>query len=245
MIKAETKALLQLTPQESKILECLELCSYNISQLAEATDFPRTTLYTALSSLTSRKLISSHTEGKAKIISLTSKEISANLFPSTKKHNLLNVWTEIVQLKNQRILSIQSTESMKEAVIKFNSGEFIPINNAIKDNNIIIESVVNKNGLSTYMDLYKDNKVMQEKILKSFEGRMADMTFVSNEYLHTKTDLVITHNKAYLMQWKKDVCIEIQEREIIDFLKQLFTLVKGYGEKIDFHTYMKSTGAKL
>jgi hypothetical protein len=245
MITKEIQDLLQLTSQETKILEALEHIELNITKLAKACKFPRTTLYTALSTLTSRKLIQIRTQGKARLVSLLYPKTQINIFNTQKKQNIISVWKEITKNKNQRIYAIQSSASLKEAVETFNVKEFIPINEIIKNNHIIIESITNRNALATYMDIYKHDSQLQKDILQSFEGRMADQTFVDNQYLHMKTDLVITHNRAYLMQWKKDVCIEIEEREIVDFLKQLFELVQGYGKKNNFNEYIKESQIRL
>lgn len=239
MITQETKDLLQLTPQETKILETLEHTELNISKLAKVCKFPRTTLYTALSTLTSRKLIQTQTQGKARVVSLLYTKTHPHIFHTEKKQTIISTWQEITKYKNQRILIIQPSTSLREAVETFHAKAFIPINETIKKNHIIVETITNRNALATYMDIYKHDSKLQKDILQSFEGRMADHTFVDNQYLHMKTDLVITHNRAYLMQWKKDVCIEIEEREMVDFLKQLFELVQGYGKKIDFNQYIK------
>jgi sugar-specific transcriptional regulator TrmB len=245
MITKETQDLLQLTPQETRVLETLEHTELNITKLAKACKFPRTTLYTALSTLTSRKLIRIRTQGKARLVSLLYPKTQTNIFSNQKKQNIISTWKEIIKNKNQRILAIQSSASLREAVENFHAKEFIPLNEDIKKNHIIIETITNRNALATYMDIYKHDSKLQKDILQSFEGRMADHTFVDNQYLHMKTDLVITHNRAYLMQWKKDVCIEIEEREIVDFLKQLFELVQGYGTKNNFNEYIKESKLRL
>jgi len=245
MFDESTNTLLQLTPHEIKILACLQYSELNISNLAKLCKFPRTTLYTALTSLTSRGLIETRTQGKARVVSRRPHMFIPKMFKTNKSLSIIEVWRDITKLKNQRIYAIQSTASMKEAVQRFNSGEFIPINELIKKNNIIIESILNRNHLSEYVSMYNHDSEMKKKILDSFENRMTDVTFVDNQYLHTKTDLVITHNRAYLMQWKKDVCIEIEEREIVDFLKQLFELVQGYGKKINFNQYVKESKLRL
>jgi DNA-binding transcriptional ArsR family regulator len=274
MLDSKVISLLHLTRQENKILKALENGDYNISDLAVLTRFPRTTLYTALSSLKKRGLITRSTKGKSVLISLVpSPEISklfaesatafspegnvrvANKSKTGKtsgftliygKKAMFKVWQSLADINSkERFYAIQPTRSLINTVKLFKPGEFVPINNAIKKNKVIVDAIMKEDGFPTYMDLHKGQPDVQKKIIKSFLGRSADMSVVKNEYLNNNAELLIAPSSAFIMNWENEVGIKIENRDMIDLLRELYLLAKGYGKKIDFNEYMREWEKKV
>jgi Sugar-specific transcriptional regulator TrmB len=261
----KTTDLLGFSHQETKIWQSLQKRSSNITELAGITHFPRTTLYTALSSLKRRGLIKTYHKGKSVIVSpIENRDISdllntsaltfnetGNIRVSNKekdgsgftvvygKEVMFKVLERLTQKGVKRLYAIQPAQSLLNTIKHFKPGEFIPINNAIRKNKIIVDAIIREDNVSTYLNFHKDDRTIQKKIVESFLGRMADTTLVKNEYLNNNADLIFTSQSAFLMNWEQEVGIEIKNRDMIDLLKELFELAKGYGKKIDFNEYMR------
>jgi len=272
MLSEELSALLRLDEHEASILKCLEDGPINISDLARGTKFPRTTLYTEINYLKKRGLIQSKKYKGAVILTLVPKgEIKEKLmrearllsgirknsgksFPSVGfagfteihgKEAMFDIWKMVSKQKNSRLHVIQTTRSMISTLRGFKSGQFVPINKAIKRNNILVDGIIREDYFPTYLSLYKKDKRIQKNILQSFIGRMQALTLVRNEYLNTDTESYIIKGKAYLMNWEDEVGIIIENKNMVAFLEELFELVKGYGNKTDFSSYIKEWLTKV
>lgn len=250
MITDEISKLLGLSPAEKKILEVIRGRPSNMSELSRLIKIPRTTLYTAINTLKSRELISMRKKGKAVIVSPTRSELLENLHLVHSadqkftflygKEAMLKVWEHLASSPaRSRISCIQPTKSMISLVGNSKPGEFIPTNELIKENQIIVEAIMREDVFTNYMNLHKDDPKLQKQIIESFIGRMNDTTFVDNRFLNNNSDLLIGIDGAYLMNWQSEVGIKIQDKDMIALLKELFDLARGYGKKIDLNDYMK------
>lgn len=259
--------LLGFTKAEERIWQTIQKGLWNISEISTFTKFPRTTLYTALASLKKRGMITTRSKGKAVIVSPTPGHILSDLLAESattfrddgnikviKKHTtgsqsgftfihgkkaMLKVWERMAQKGVGRFYAIQPTRSLLNTIKLFKPGEFVPINNAIKKNKIIVDAIAREDGFPEYMKAHKDKPSVQKDIINSFLGRMTDMTHVKNEYLNNNAELIITSRSAFLMNWEHEVGIEIENKDMVDFLRELFELAKGYGKKINFNEYMQ------
>ncbi len=161
------------------------------------------------------------------------------------KGAMLDVWQQMARSTKNRFQMIQPTKSLETVLNKYDQKTFIPINNAIKKNKVIMETIMNENSFPTYMNFYKGKKEIQRQILKSFVGRAADTTMVKNNFLQNNADLILNSRSAFLMNWESEVGIKIENRDIVDLLHELFRLAKGYGQKVDLNEYLKKWAVRL
>ncbi|HEY0907976.1 MAG TPA: helix-turn-helix domain-containing protein [Candidatus Paceibacterota bacterium] len=258
MFNESLKKLLNLSVHESAILNALKHGSQNISSLSGSTGFARTTLYTALATLEGRGLIQTEAWGRSVKVSLlspagigTARAGSVVFADSASsptedsgfriikgKESMFQIWANISRMKNSRILCIQPTRSLVHTIKKFKPGEFIPLNEAVKKNKIIMEVVAREDIIPAYLSLHKGTPAIQKGILKSFLGRMADVVHVKNEFLDSDSEMIITPKSAYLLNWKSEIAVEIRNADMVGFLRELFDLAKGYGDKVDFNSYV-------
>lgn len=249
MLSKDIINFLNLTSDEQKVLEAISFAPKNISQLARTLKVPRTTLYTAIASLLRRRLIEKSKKGKATMITLlrsdmlislqnihgnsSSPQLGFSLIQG--KDALLQVWKEAVKIPNSRIKAIQPIRSMETTVKKFKPGTFVPINEALKTNHIVLEAIVHEDAFKQYMNIHKDDPHIQKKIAQSFFGRMNDTTVVGRNYLNSNSDLIITNAGAFLLNWENETGVHIQNKDLILLLTELFQLARGYGKKIDLN----------
>jgi predicted transcriptional regulator len=264
--------VLNLSAKETSVLNLLEIkTNQTIADISKETKISRMTIYPILNSLKERNLIDYHRKGARKFWNLESKDKLGEMFsnishlfiPSGKTKvvsgasgftiikgldNLQEIWKNTTKLfKGSRILGIQSTASIKDVLTKTSFKEtWEPVNKAIIDKGLIVEGLIREDYYtSTYLDLYKDDKEKQKTFLKSFIGRATDMVFVKNDFLNSSTDLMIFDNTAFLVNWKDEVAVEIKNQDMLEFLKEMFHLARGYGKKVDQNEYLKKLLAEI
>jgi predicted transcriptional regulator len=152
---------------------------------------------------------------------------------------LIEGWKDITATKQSRVRAIQPTKVLIDILTAVKPEKIIPINNMIKDKEIIMDAIVQENTMSTYMNMFKNSPQLQTDIIKSLEGRSADFTLVENKYLNCHSELIIGARSALILDWRKEMGIEIKNEGMIELLRELFELAKGYGKKTDFTKHVK------
>lgn len=246
-MNTETIKLLALTRVETHILKSLKTSSENVSSLARITKIPRTSLYTALSSLSKRGLIEMVTKGKSRVVFLKYNPLVEIL--NSEQHKsftyiygkgpMLQELKEIYTKPKTRVYAVQPTKVLETLLHKFNASTFIPINELIKENKVVVESIVKVDSLDMYLQKYKGDKETQEQILKSFYGRLNSSTFIGKEFFNCDAELVFNDTYLYICNWSKEVGIKVFDTNILALIKELFDLAKGYGKKDDLNKIVR------
>lgn len=263
--------ILRLSDKEQDILNTLsKQKSLLISDISKNTNIPRMTLYPFLTKLKERGLINYRRLGKRKFWYIESSEKIANtltnlasFFTSEKVtikkeesgftihrnlKSIYSVFEEVSQLhKGERVKVIQPTNSALNAIRNLKVQEEIgPINQAIIDNGIIVEGLLQENYYTAlYKKVHKENPQKAKEYIEGFIGRSADMVFIPKEYLNIDSEFLMFQDKAFIINWKDKVAIEIQNKDMINFFGELFDLARGYGKKIDQNQYLKNMMTKI
>jgi DNA-binding transcriptional ArsR family regulator len=248
------------TKNEILLLSSISTKAKNISQIARETGISRTTLYTSLRNLLGRKIIESRQSGRSVLWTINEDFSLNNESKATKNidapagfkvlkgiKELTKIWDKIslANKNNERVLGIQPTRSMINTISKMNPKELLDINNSILKNKVIIEGLLREDYYEKLIGYYKGDVGKQKDILKSFMGRATDMILVGNEYLNSDADLIILKDSAILQNWKTEEAIEIKNKDMIELLKELFDLARGYGRKVDQNEYLNGLYRKL
>jgi predicted transcriptional regulator len=265
------KTLLNLSSHESRILAVLhESEPYSVSEVAKSSKVPRMSTYLALASLKGRGLIYSKIKGKRRFwLRHSEKEIAGTLNSLARnihnepervevKHSDLTGFTVLKGLpslftiferissghKGSRLMGIQPTASLINVFKGVKPEKLQPIQEGIKHNKIIVEGLLREDYYPTLMSLLDtpDEKI---RVLEAFLGRSTDMVFVSNEYLNSATELMMFQDVAFLVNWKDEVALEIQNKDMLEFMKELFALARGYGKKVHQEEYIKNLISKI
>jgi hypothetical protein len=263
---------LRLTRNEIRVAEFLKkVPSSQVADIVVGTHIPRMTVYLALSSLKQRGLATYSRKGKRRFwILAEGSAIAAHIMTSayalsdlgeiriTAKNSgfaihqglkgMYRVWQELQKLTpHTRVQAIQPTSAMRYALKNLDWTEKIaPLQENIIRKQLIIDGVLPDDCYTFMMEQYKYDKNLQKKMLESFLGRAADITFVSKDYFRdAESELIILPTVAYLSDWKNEVSIEIRNPAMLHFLKELYSLAKGYGRKINQEEYIKRLLAKI
>ena len=259
MFTKEFTKVLNLTKDESDVLKALETGHMSMTDLASATRIARTTLYSTVKTLKARTFIERYKIKNKTIISLTDKtKIDSILFTeSTHKktsqdewlkspdfkisygvENLIAVYEKITNQKNQRMSVIQPTSSMLALVKKIDPKKLIELNEAVKSNKVIFDTIIHQNYMAKYMDTYigeQNHKQTQESLLKSLEKRMSQMSIIDNEYLNAGSEIFFTDMQLYILNWEDELAISIENKEIITLIKGLFDFAKNHSVGVNYH----------
>ncbi len=264
-IHKELADILQLSPKERGILKILSKQEQMlISDISKKADIPRMTLYPLLNKLKERGLISYKRSGKRKFwhvelpekiaqtfthlaSSMTSEKVeirkdATGFIIHRNIKSIYSIFEEVSRLhKGERVKVIQPTFSMLTSLNNLKWQEEIkPINEAIVKNGIVVEGLLQDNYyISLFNTISKVDPERARSHIKSFIGRATDMVFVPKEYLNIDSEFLMFRDKAFIINWKDEVAIEIQNNEIFTFLSELFALARGYGKKIDQNQYLK------
>ncbi len=266
MISPQVIDLLGLSKNEVKVSGFLKKePSRVVADIAETTKIPRMTVYLTLNSLKKRGLVDFHRKGKRRfwsaiddkelvhkvtdiISSITgTSEVRVNVNDSGfailyGKEAPFTPWEALKDLPPYtRIYLIQPTAAIKYPFERMGwRKDVVSLQENILQKPIIIDGVLPEDYYPFFVNHFAGDKKLQRSILESFVGRVTDMTFVSKEYFkNTESELIILPNVAYLTDWKNEISIEIRNPIMLNFLKELYELAKGYGKKVDQNTYIK------
>lgn len=141
--------------------------------------------------------------------------------------------------KNERIYAIQHHRSYNELLEKITPKQLSVFNETIIKNHLIIDGILNKSAYQDYKDEIKKNPDKYRGSVKSLEGRMADYTFFSDDKFNHDAELWLFKDTSLLINWHDEVAIEITNKSMTAFLKDMFEFVKKDGTKVDHNLVLK------
>ena len=141
--------------------------------------------------------------------------------------------------KGERVKAIQSSKSWKDLLDKVSSKELIRFNNAIIDNQIIADGILQRNAYKLYGQLLQKDPQRLKESAKSLIGRMADYTFVPEQFFDQHAEIWIFKTTTLIVNWNEEVAVEITNANMTSFLRDMFEFVKVGGSKVDHNRAMK------
>lgn len=255
---------LALTPKETTIIKTFEKSdTLLIAELSKNSKIARMTLYPILDDLKDRGLINYRRGGRRKYWYLENEHKIASEFTNISSQissekvevrkektgfiihrntkSLYSIFEGVAALnKGERVKVIQPTASVLSVMNNLKWQEEIkPINEAIVKKGIIVEGLLQDDYYSAlYKSIQAKDPARAKEYVQSFIGRATDMIFVPKEYLNVDSEFIMFRNKAFIINWNDEVAVEIQNKEMLNFLEQLFVLARGYGKKIDQNKYL-------
>lgn len=249
------------------VLDCLDIAKKH-RDLAIELEVPRTTIAFTIKRLVKKGLVTPITQGKRfRYIALTEKQLiqklehTINGVRQTIKerkgaqikvskasqfsiyvglNEILPAHERIVSLNSkERVFAIQPNKSWMNLHKKLSPTQLISFNNAIRENKIILEAIIQENAYKLYKIFFKKDPDMLRGIAESFTDRMADYTLIPEEFLDYHTELWLFKTTVLFINWEEEVAIEIQNPDIMYFVKDMFEIIKGAGVKIDHNRVMR------
>jgi predicted transcriptional regulator len=260
-INPKIAKILDLSKLEHRVLEYL-FEARSIQQIASGTGFSRTGIKYALKSMIDKGFVQKIKYGKRSLyVSVTKEELSrkiqdiadelvfsgrglkgVKLRTSKRDEFIIHVGTEEIlpaysrissMNKNERIKAIQHHRSWVQLTDKITQEQLEEFNNNIIKNKIILDGMLNESAYKSYAKEIVANPKKHKKGVKSLKGRMADYTVFPDKYFDYDAELWMFKNTALVISWKEEIAIEITNKNITSFLKDMFEFVKMQGRKID------------
>jgi len=261
----EMVLLLGLKPKEAAILRALTGRELSIAELSDKSKVARMTLYPLLTRLRARDLIDYRRRGKRRLWGLVpSAELrkrlevaQSELAPQAERRGdtvrlasehgselvfhrgvrrITAVISELIRQERGSVLKgIQSTSSGYTGLQKAGESVASKINDLIKRNKIIVESVLDESFLETA------RTKTGNRWKKSYLGRMANTVIVPNEYLDFDADLFLFRKRALLINWHDEIAIDITNDEMLKLLGRLFDFMHAVGKKVDTNARIRES----
>lgn len=260
-------SFLGLNTSEVKILESL-ISAKTHQTVAVETFIPRTTVAFITKRLIDKGLVLSVRNGKRfRYIALTEEQLTLRLeqiiseMRSTanerkgarvqlSKENEFTIHVGVKEVipayeriasmnRDQRIKAIQGINSWKALTEKLSAQQLIRFNKAVIDNRLIMDGVVQESSYKIYGEMIRKDSKGQKEAAKSLMGRMADYSFVPDNFFNVQSEIWIFKSTALLINWKDEMAIEIRNQELMSFLRDMFEFVKIGGTKINHEEAMK------
>ena len=264
----KTLNFLHLHQKEKDILRALSSAK-STQEASKQLPYPRTTVAFTIKNLMKRGLIYPLKHGKRLLyVSLTEKELLSKFNEAseqisvqsqnkkgarikTTKGNEYSVHVGVDEIlvafekitllnKDERVKAIQSNASWKLQHKKLSIEGEVRFNNAIKNNKIIMEAIIESNAYKIFAETYKDDLAVLKELSKSFEGRMADYTAAPLGYFSHSAELFIFKSTILFINWEEEIAIEITNQDIFRFMCDLFTIAKNSGRKIDHNKEIRN-----
>ncbi len=261
------ESIFKFNTSESKLLDMFAESKewVNIADMAKKTHLPRMTCHDAVGSLLKRGILVKKNIKSKKYYTLVDEDTAINQVKSifktknragTKSHiqksigddvtilsgidNCHAVWRKIADLKRgDRIKFIQPNSSIKETFDKLGIDALYPSNDALNDNGIISEGIIQSDCHEFVFNLLKNasGHDFAIKELGKMAKRPSDIILVDRRYFNKSTELFVIKDVVYLVNWKDEIVVEIKNKVIRDFIIELYELARGYGKKINQMDY--------
>jgi DNA-binding Lrp family transcriptional regulator len=248
---SEALDILGLTPSERRIIQTTSKMALNVSNIAASTKVPRTSLLYILNKLEKRKLIRRMRVGKrffwkSDIYKSMRKlsNIPASSFKSGPNYSstnsgivtyhgvnsILNIFEQMANLpKNSRVYGLEPDNSIKYAIRKNKLSDLLKVNENIKKNALIIEGIVHEKSVSTVINELGVTK--SRKLFQSFIGRLEDYVKIPDEFADVEAEVWIFNGSAYIINWNKEIAIEITDKDMTSIILAMFSCVKELGTR--------------
>ena len=264
--------IMGLSNTEKKIMAALSR-SNNVQDLVEKTGISRTGIVYRLNTLAKRGLLHIVREGKKKTYSALDEkglvdqlqlavnearasrvgQKGARIKTTKEDEFIIHVGAkEIIpayeriaaENKDERIKAIQHHRSYNELLEKITPIQLAAFNKTIIKNRLIIEGMLNEGAYQAYKDEVKANPNKYKGSVERLEGRMADYTCFADDKFNYDAELWLFKNTSLLINWHDEVAIEITNRSMTAFLKDMFEFVKKDGQKIDHNQAVRNVLAR-
>lgn len=148
--------------------------------------------------------------------------------------------------KDTRIKAIQSYKSWITIVEKLGPEGLIRFNKHVRDNNLIIDGILQDKQYDWYGEYLKGHPQAESiDTAESLGQRMADYTLVPSEFFNVYSEIWIFRSTVIIINWHDEVAIEITNDQMMSFLRDMFEFVKMGGKKINHEEYLREMMDKI
>jgi len=270
--RANTLDILGLSETEMKILEVLSTAR-GVQEIANLTEISRTGVNYCLKILRGKNLVFVVKQGKRRLyVGAVPSQVSSKLQSAIDELTLASgdkkgarvkasktsefiIYSGIREIipaheriasmnKDERIRAIQPNKSWMNVHKKLGPRQLTRFNNAIKENGIIIDGILQADAYRKYGEFFRHDQESLDEVARSFSDRMADYTTVSEKFFNYNAEIWIYTDTVFIINWQEEVAIEIRNPDIMNFFRDMYEIVKESGQKIDHNQMMREIVGK-
>jgi predicted transcriptional regulator len=259
--------VLGLNVTEVTILSAISVAK-TVQDIAKDTDISRTGINYSLSQLEKKGLVRSVKYGKRfRYIALSPQEVALSLQSvidavqidtsikkgarvKASKESEIVIYHGIKEIlpahdriathnKNTRIKAIQPNKSWMNLHKKLTPEQLIHFNDTIRKNELVLDAVLQSDAYVKYGEFFKHDPQTIKAIAESFADRMADYTAVEKTLFDFHTEIWLFEQTVFIINWQEEIAIEITNKDIMGFIKDMYDVVKATGKKIDHNQAMR------
>lgn len=250
---------LGLSKREAIIFSALEICEHaTVTNLAEKTKIPRTTVSFLLKKLKRRgfvnkiaiknhkkwrlvprdelmkrlrKTIRSFESATDILGGISGNEIGIEAYQG--KTNIKRAYRRMLGVgTNDRVYAIQGNKSAALSIEKLEKEYFYDLHKEFKNKKVIIEGVISESTLRLFQKLNIEE-------LYSHLGRLVVAFIIPDEFIDFDMDIVFFGNSVFLVSVEKEIVLFIKNDSIVKAFKGLLLLAQNTGRKIDLNAHIK------
>ena len=236
-ITPEIAKILGLRKQEMLIMSAISGMGKHVSMIARHTKIPRTSLLYILQGLKKRNLVKkvkiqkmyywkSNTINALRALNNVRSEITVH----DGKDSIMKMYDRLLDLPfNARVKGIQPDNSIKQALRHVDISEWNEINKVIKEKKLIFEGVVHEKSVDTILQELGKSKA--KSAYNNFIGRLEDYVKIPDDFANVESEIYIFGGSVYIINWNKEIALEICNKDMVDLLTAMFSCVKELGHR--------------
>lgn len=263
MESTESLKLLGLSKKELKVLTALQEGADTPVKLTKATDVSRTAIYAILQNLKKRGIVVSHIKnGKKTFILADEREIEEVLYAA--KRTLLKIpegREEIMGLSDSTVIVHRGKDAVLEALLSITKHKHERLY-GLQGNTVQQgwDSIVGPEKINEFNHDLRKNDVITEAILpyewfedhiqdlghkeglkwaKGFIGRAYATYLIDKKYFEHAGQIFMFKDSLYMMAMNEALVVEIRNSELQKMIKQMFSFIEEYAEKVDVNTRLR------
>ncbi|MES2953304.1 MAG: helix-turn-helix domain-containing protein [Patescibacteria group bacterium] len=252
--------ILGLSPNEQLVLEALSLAKTPLL-LSEKTRIPRPTIYLTLASLSKRGLVHRRIAHRKHYWERISDDETSLLLDSAEK--ALKVGEEerirIASVENRTIILHKGSKAIKTFITSLLSSHkderiFGLQSTEVGDS---YERIFGKGGIDTLNDLIKKNRIILDSVLPNdyfskmfarfgaewashFEGRSTSVRVIDAEYLNHAVDMLVFKSTAVFIIHHEELALEIKSPELVRLISSLLAFLKDHAKTTDANATLRT-----
>lgn len=249
------ETLLDLSKAESIVYHNLQVTPKNITEIRLECKLPRMTVHYALQRFLRRGIVERIKRNKRFLyFRVPSEKLFSRLFlnqpnllpesfsiPLTKeagiavyhgKNSIYALYERICnENANKRLHTIQTTISTKQIYQQYDLVAIDAIHELMKENNIIVEDIVEEDMFDFVFEKFKKNF---PNVMKTFLDRTLVTYVLPKNFISFTNDIILFKDVVVFINWVNQQAIEIRNKELIVMHFNFYDLLKQYSKRAHF-----------
>jgi len=96
-----------------------------------------------------------------------------------------------------------------------------------------MDAILHENAVAVCEAVIAKRGLPSKEIFAAFADRTAETTYIPKDIFNFDSEIGILPRVVFIINWKKEVAIEIRDEATIGLLLEMFRFAKEFGRKVD------------